>query len=50
MSDGLEMKCSNCYYYNGEKYDGFQFCDDREEDVYEDGYCCKWKRKDWLEV
>lgn len=43
---GMEMKCANCYWFNGEELDGYEFCDEREEDVYEDGYCFRWKRKD----
>lgn len=50
LEAGMEMKCANCYYFNGEEGDGHQFCDDRECDVDEDGYCFRWKRKDCLEV
>lgn len=39
LERGMEMKCGNCYWFNGEENDGEQFCDDREIDVYEDGYC-----------
>lgn len=44
------MKYINCYWLNGEDGDGYQFCDDRECDVHENGYCFRWKRKEWLEV
>lgn len=35
----MEIKCTYCYCFNGEKGDREQFCADRECDVYEDGYC-----------
>lgn len=50
LEEGIEMKCANCYWFNGDEYDGYQFCDEREEDVYEDGYCSKWKRKDCYDI
>ena len=32
--------CGNCFYFNGEKGDGMQFCDEREEYVHESSWCC----------
>lgn len=26
----IEMKCANCYWFNGEDFDGYKFCDERE--------------------
>lgn len=46
LNTGMEMKCANCYWFNGEENDGYQFCDDRECDVHENGHCYRWKRKD----
>lgn len=50
LENGAEMKCANCYFFNGEEYDGYQLCDDRECDVHEDGYCYSWKSKDWYDI
>ena len=42
----LETKhCYNCYWFNGEKGDGIQFCDDKEDHVHENGYCYRWREK-----
>lgn len=40
--------CVNCYWFNGEPGDGWQFCDAREIDVKEDNYCLLWREK-WPE-
>lgn len=37
--------CGNCCYYNGDIGDGIQFCDEKETDVSDKGYCYKHKRK-----
>lgn len=37
LNTGMEMKCANCYWFNGEE---------RECDVHENGHCYRWKRKD----
>lgn len=37
--------CGNCYFFNGEKGDGIQFCDKKELAVREDDYCHKWMSK-----
>lgn len=50
LETGMEMKCANCYWFNGEEYDGYQFCDDRECYVHENGYCFRGKRKDCLDL
>lgn len=50
LNTGMEMKCANCYWFNGEENDGYQFCDDRETDVHEDGCCYRWKRKDCYDL
>lgn len=45
-----EKKCGNCYWFNGEEGDNIQFCDQKEQDVYENGYCFRWRMKeirDW---
>lgn len=31
--------CGNCFYFNGEKGDGMQFCDEREGYVHESSWC-----------
>ena len=37
--------CGTCLYFNGETGDGVQFCDDKEIDVSENGYCSRYKKK-----
>lgn len=37
--------CGTCLYFNGETGDGVQFCDDKEIDVSESGYCSRYKKK-----
>lgn len=31
--------CGNCIYFNGEKGDGMQLCDEREGYVHESSWC-----------
>ena len=38
-------RCYDCFYFNGEKGDKEQFCDYKEDYVYEDGYCYRWQKK-----
>lgn len=37
--------CGSCLYFNGEIGDGVQFCDDKETDVQEGGYCFRYQKK-----
>lgn len=43
---GYEQICSNCIWFNGEVGDGWQFCDDKEEDVSENWSCYRWRKKE----
>ena len=36
------QRCGNCRYFNGTAGDGIQFCDKKEIDTHEDGYCERW--------
>lgn len=41
-----EKKCGNCCWFNGEEGDDTQFCDKREFDIHESGYCYLWRIKE----
>jgi hypothetical protein len=40
-----EHCCGTCTWFNGEIGDSRQFCDEREIEVGEDGYCYRYSRK-----
>lgn len=40
-----DARCNNCFYFDGEKGDGTQFCDRKKLEVYEGMYCVDWKQK-----
>lgn len=40
-----ERCCGTCLYFNGEIRDSRQFCDEKEIEVGEDGYCYQYSRK-----
>lgn len=47
MEDNTNDKyCYNCYWYNGEQGDEYQFCDDRENYVHENECCYRWRSKE----
>lgn len=37
-----EKCCGKCFYFNGEKGDGIQFCDEKEIFVNERSYCYRY--------
>lgn len=37
--------CGNCYFFNGEKGDGVQFCDKKEFYVRDSDCCYRWQSK-----
>lgn len=37
--------CSNCFWFDGEEGDGIQFCDEKQREVSENGYCPLYKRR-----
>lgn len=46
MQDRKETdRCGNCFWFDGEEGDGTQFCDEKEREVSENGYCPMYKRK-----
>lgn len=49
MIERKDRYCYNCLYFNGEKGDDIQFCDEKENDVYEDYWCPRWFPKSNLE-
>lgn len=38
-------RCSNCFWFDGEEGDGTQFCDEKQREVSENGYCPLYKRR-----
>lgn len=38
-------RCSNCLWFDGEEGDGTQFCDEKQREVSENGYCPMHKRR-----
>lgn len=40
--------CYDCYWFNGDKGDGFQFCDKKEIEVHENSCCCYFKTTKWF--
>lgn len=41
-----ERCCGTCLYFNGEIGDNKQFCDEREIDVCDNGYCARHVKRD----
>lgn len=40
-----EQCCGNCVFYNGERGDGTQFCDDKEIYVAEHNWCVRFRQR-----
>lgn len=38
-------RCGNCFWFDGEEGDGTQFCDEKQRQVSENGYCPMHKRR-----
>lgn len=38
--------CGNCFWFDGEEGDGTQFCDIKQREVNEGGYCPAHKRRE----
>ena len=38
-------RCGNCFWFDGEEGDGTQFCDEKQREVSENGYCPMHKGK-----
>ena len=43
--DIMNKYCYNCVWFDGEKGDGFQFCDEHECNTHELNMCYRWKEK-----
>lgn len=42
-------RCRNCLWFDGKEGDGTQFCDEKQREVSENGYCPLYKRENEVE-